>query len=117
MAKVIPLVTNGDVQQWCGRKGPQESGNTPPQRIQERVRSEEAWLPMGIPALTDPHASHLWAQVLRHVVQDPFPVTCETIDLTNSNHVAYIGEYLPADEKKDSLSEKGDDYGTTKASS
>lgn len=77
MAKVIQLVANGELGQWCGRPpSSREKGIfTPaPQGKRHRAREPGEGLQAKIPALTGPHASRPWVQALRHLAYDSFPV-------------------------------------------
>lgn len=70
MAKVLELVTNGEVKQWCGRptagQGPQPKPK--PKRTNRQKKDPTEWLQAGMPVLYGPDASKPWVRSLRHQV-------------------------------------------------
>ena len=71
MAKVRELLTNGELNQWCGRRAARSSGQYSSVAVRataRKKRSQGEWPQAGVPALYGPHASMPWAQALREML-------------------------------------------------
>lgn len=70
MAKVLELVTNCEVGQWCGRPaaGQDPQPKPKPKRTNRRKKDPAEWLQAGMPVLYGPDASKPGVRSLRHLV-------------------------------------------------
>ena len=70
MAKVRELLTNGELNQWCGRqaaRSPVEKPSVAVRATAREKRNQGEWLQAGVPSLYGPHASRPWARILRQM--------------------------------------------------
>lgn len=73
MGKVLELVTNGEIGQWCGRpvQSPRPQQRPAPQRTKRRQSDPAEWLQASLPALRGPAAAQPWVQALRQLAHPP----------------------------------------------
>ncbi|MDD5704236.1 MAG: UPF0236 family protein, partial [Dehalococcoidales bacterium] len=76
MNKALQLTANGEIRMFCGRQSPVKtvSARKPVVVSKARVKSHQKWLDAGLPALEGPHANRPWANILRNLAYQPFPL-------------------------------------------
>jgi hypothetical protein len=76
MHKVIQLVANGQISQFCLRSKPTPKRKVIPPSARSKIQSNgyQKWLEASVPALVGPHAGRPWVDNLRNMVYPSSPV-------------------------------------------